>query len=777
MTGYIVHLSASRIPASIGNKARRLRFLSQHGYLTPDTCVCTWEAYLQYLADSPQLIQMLSAELAAKFDPACLYAVRSSANIEDGLVHSFAGQFKSVLDVQGHDRILQALWSIWASTRTPSVEAYLVKCGLDPRQLKMAALIQVMVPPVVSGVAFSKNPLTGLNETVIEAVQGSGELLVRKGLTPDRWVYSRGQWSARPEHDAIDQALIEEVIAQTRSIAKVYGQPIDLEWVYDGRCLYWVQLREITSLKNINLYSNHISKEMLPGLIKPLIWSVNIPMVVGVHHQILQELIGHNDLKPDRLVKAFYYRAYFNMGIIGDVLEALGFQRDLFEMMMGLGVADDEKPRFKLSRQTLRHLPRLLRFTATQMWLGRRIEASLPRLNQTYRQFQSADIARLSEAELLAQIDQLFTTTQETTYYNFLGPMFMFMYNGVLKRSLAKQGVDFQRFDLTAGMAELEDYDPNVHLRALSGQYRALDAETQGQISRSSYAEFQALPGIGPFQSSVARFLDRFGHLSDSGNDFSAVPWRETPDLILQMIVNYQALDDKPLKKTRYEELALPLMRRPMFSLAYQRARQFRYYREAVSSTYTYGYGLFRPYFQALADRLVARGVLSVRDDIFYLYLDEVRSMVERRTNTDYAAVIAERRREMETYRSVTVPPIIVGDQPPPIGQAAADILHGTPTSRGRYTGRVRVVCGLQDFGKLQDGEVLVIPYSDAGWTPLFSKAGAVIAESGGILSHSSIVAREYNIPAVVSVPDACSLAIGTRVTVDGYSGEITVHA
>ena len=104
------------------------------------------------------------------------------------------------------------------------------------------------------------------------------------------------------------------------------------------------------------------------------------------------------------------------------------------------------------------------------------------------------------------------------------------------------------------------------------------------------------------------------------------------------------------------------------------------------------------------------------------------------------------------------------------------DSLDGTPTSRGRYSGPVRVVQGIQDFPKVQQGDVLVIPYADVGWTPLFARAGAVIAESGGMLSHSSIVAREYHIPAVVSVAHACQLADDTIVSVDGYQGVITVH-
>jgi phosphohistidine swiveling domain-containing protein len=777
MHEYIVHLNGSRLPPAVGNKACRLHFLVGHGYRVPRTHVCTWNAYLKYVQNEHDFIPALTAELERKIDLARAYAVRSSANIEDGLTYSFAGQFKSVLDVRGADNILQALWSIWATTRTPGVETYLIKNGVDPQQLRMAALIQEMVTPIVSGVAFSKNPLTGLNEVIVEAVQGSGELLVRKGLTPERWVFSRGQWLAQPEQPQIDRGIVEDVVAQTRAIAKAYGRPIDLEWVYDGQAVHWVQLREITSLTNVHIYSNYISKEMLPGQIKPLVWSINIPLVVGTQGKVLSELIGPNEIDPNLLVKAFYYRAYFNMSAIGDILEVLGMPREMFEMMMGLGVDSGEKMRMKMSGRTLKHLPRMLLFAARQMRLGRHIESFLPRMQDTYRQFHYIELQQMSEAELLVEIDRLFEITGETTYYNFLGPMFMFMYNAMLKRSLAKAEVDFQQFDLTAGLAELRDYEPNKHLAELSRQYRALDLATQEQIGRSSYAEFQRLPGIAPFQQAVASFLDRFGHLSDSGVDFSAVPWREEPQLVLQMIANYQAAEGKAVQKTRYEDLSPTLRRRPAFHLAYHRARKFRYYREAVSSLYTYGYGLFRPYFLALGEKFAHRSVLPSAENIFYLYRDEVRDIVAQdHSETDYAGLAAQRRQEMESYRQLVAPSVIMGDQPPPVTQQTSNLLYGTPTSRGRYTGPVCVIRGIHEFSKMREGNVLVIPYSDAGWTPLFSKAGAVIAESGGILSHSSIVAREYNIPAVVSVTGACNLTDSAMVTIDGYSGEVLIH-
>jgi phosphoenolpyruvate synthase/pyruvate phosphate dikinase len=99
--------------------------------------------------------------------------------------------------------------------------------------------------------------------------------------------------------------------------------------------------------------------------------------------------------------------------------------------------------------------------------------------------------------------------------------------------------------------------------------------------------------------------------------------------------------------------------------------------------------------------------------------------------------------------------------------------LKGIPASRGYYEGNVKVIKGIEEFNRIKDEDVLIIPCSDVSWNPLFMKAKAIISESCGILPHCSIVAREYNIPAVVSVNDATRIQNGTRVAVNGYNGEI----
>jgi pyruvate,water dikinase len=353
----------------------------------------------------------------------------------------------------------------------------------------------------------------------------------------------------------------------------------------------------------------------------------------------------------------------------------------------------------------------------------------------------------------------------------------MQVYNQILKGQLGHMDVDFERFDVTGGMEELEPFEPNTHLARLHQVYRALDGDLQARIQESRYDQLAVLPGAGALQRGIAEFLDQFGHLSDSGNDFSHRPWREDPDLVLQMITHYTPPEGIAGNKARIEDLPLSPIRRPLFKAIYNRARRFRFYREAVSSLYTLGYGLFRDHFLALGDHFVRRDILAQREDIFWLYLDEVREIVKTGCPApDCQALVRERKKEVELIRDITPPDILYGDQAPFLDPNPGKGLKGIPTSRGNYTGPARILKGLQDLNRLRAGDVLVIPYSDVSWTPLFTKAGAVIAESGGILSHSSIIAREYGIPAVVSVPGACGITDGTLVTVDGYRGEIQIH-
>ena len=252
-------------------------------------------------------------------------------------------------------------------------------------------------------------------------------------------------------------------------------------------------------------------------------------------------------------------------------------------------------------------------------------------------------------------------------------------------------------------------------------------------------------------------------------------------------LITQEPMQEVHTVKVRFDDLKLPRLISYWASVLHRKARKFRLYREQISSLYTQAYGSFRPYFLALGSHFTARDLLSEPGDIFYLDRSEIQEIVSttatmhnstptKQLNQDFCLLVRIRKAEMISCQDVHLPTLIFGNVPPVVDTDEEDKLTGVPTSRGYFTGPTRVVHGLEDFNKVQSGDVLVIPFSDVSWSVLFTRAKAIIAESGGMLSHSSILAREYQIPAVVSVPGAMRLQDQMLVTVDGYRGEVILH-
>jgi pyruvate,water dikinase len=282
---------------------------------------------------------------------------------------------------------------------------------------------------------------------------------------------------------------------------------------------------------------------------------------------------------------------------------------------------------------------------------------------------------------------------------------------------------------------------------------------------------------VEDFARRVTDLVDQFGHLSNSGNDFSARPWRESPEMVLGMVMEVEPPREQPGQKVHMADLEKQRKAGLLLKLIHRRAREFRLLRERVSGLYTLGYGLFRYYYLALGRHFVRQGLLEAPEDIYYLTNAQVHAIVNgEKSSADLSDQVNRHKADMQRFKDIQLPTMIYGDEQPQIQEESTQALVGVSTSLGCYTGKVCVVHGLEDFPKMKPGEVLVIPFSEISWTPLFANAGAVVAESGGLLSHSSIVAREYNIPAVVSVEGATRLPDGTLVTVDAYKGEVFIH-
>jgi pyruvate,water dikinase len=198
-----------------------------------------------------------------------------------------------------------------------------------------------------------------------------------------------------------------------------------------------------------------------------------------------------------------------------------------------------------------------------------------------------------------------------------------------------------------------------------------------------------------------------------------------------------------------------------------ERARAGTAFREDTHYEFTRPLPILRRALLEIGGRLVAEGVLDRSEDVFHLRLEELEAGPDGRLR-ELARTRAARRDELAGVRLIDPRAVF------PVRDSGDALLAGEPASGGRVTGPVRVIRGPEEFGRLRTGDILVCPYTNPSWTPLFQRAAAVVVDTGGVLSHAAIVAREYGIPAIMgSAVGTTVLHDGQVVTVDGDTGRV----
>jgi pyruvate,water dikinase len=300
-------------------------------------------------------------------------------------------------------------------------------------------------------------------------------------------------------------------------------------------------------------------------------------------------------------------------------------------------------------------------------------------------------------------------------------------------------------------------------------------------------------PSAGDFVRGFDDVLALFGFHGPNELELSAPKWGSHPHLALRIIERLRHAPDGRDPRVAAERLAaaraeatervtaqLPKLRRRLFRLIIRNAGIYAREREATKAA------LVRALFPShlALNELAARHGID-RDDIYLLLDKELESAIG--APDSYHATIAERRALRDGLQRRRPPFWFEGEVPDPAGwaprrQVTADPppgnmnLHGLGVSSGVATGRARVILDPNDPVDLEPDEILVAPQTDPAWTPLFLGAAGVIVEYGAVMSHAGIVARELGIPAVVGVDGATTdITTGSRVTIDGKTGEVTV--
>jgi phosphohistidine swiveling domain-containing protein len=290
-------------------------------------------------------------------------------------------------------------------------------------------------------------------------------------------------------------------------------------------------------------------------------------------------------------------------------------------------------------------------------------------------------------------------------------------------------------------------------------------------------------------------FMDRHGHHTRGEVDVMNSRWRDTPDVVLAMVRSYirsggEVDPDAAHRRRNVERRRLvdecrrrlrnPL-KRSLFDFFLGGSERWYLARENIKSEAVRLVALARHLLLLLGESFQRRQILADREDIFFLTIEELEPVRSGTANFDVRAAVDARRAEYRKNVGITPPAVVIGRFDPDhfvpdSFDADAETLTGLAVSPGVVTGRARVILRSDTTEQVLPGEVLVAPFTDPGWTPYFLQAAAIVMDRGGLLSHGSIIAREYGIPAVVNVgPATRIIQTGQMLHVDGTRGDVRI--
>ena len=452
-----------------------------------------------------------------------------------------------------------------------------------------------------------------------------------------------------------------------------------------------------------------------------------------------------------------YSRAYFNASLLGNIFRRMGLPPESLEFLTR-GAKISKPP---LS-STLQSLSGLLRLLGRELTLVRDFQRDnkkyfAPGLSKLAE--ESIDI--LDTREILARIDSTLELLRRATYYSIFAPL-----SASLRQALFRVKDNKIDNSLTPEVAALQGLD----------QLAASAKEIFPEFDPETLFEDLALSVKGQeILTEFEQWLQKYGYLSEVGTDIAVATWKEEPHLVKQLFI--QLMQGNPASQNQ--------------KLVNKNRRGFVQRRVDLKGKVTQTYSRFlaelRWSFIALEQLWLESGILLESGDIFFIEFEEIRFLIEHTEHTNVEFVqelqnkIKIRRSQREEDSQIQAVPLLVyGNSPPPpltpSSFYSGQTLQGIPASHGQVEGKVKVLRNFDSLPEVNKETILVVPYTDSGWTLLLAQAGGLIAEAGGRLSHGAIVAREYGIPAVMDVHNATwLLQDGQWVRVDGSRGIVEV--
>ncbi|MBP2411889.1 pyruvate,water dikinase [Arthrobacter stackebrandtii] len=718
-------------------------------------------------------------------------AVRSSATAEDLPGATFAGQQDSFLNIMGEPEVVDAVRRCWASLWTDRAVAYRNKAGIDHAQVQIAVVVQAMVDADTAGVAFTANPVTGVrSEIVVNASAGLGEAVVSGLVTPDQFVLSRdgrvlsrqaglrevvirskpdgGTESQRggTESPPLGESALLRLAEVCSRIEQHFGGPQDIEWAMAGDRLWIVQARPLTAVPPAPVEVNPLRK-LMTGIIAELLPVRPYPLdmsswTVHGHGRILTRMMAEIP------------------GIELSIEDILPESRGVVQEM----VPPRPRPTVHTLTAPFRLVPKIRRFRPSN-WMQ---DARFLAFDSDAAELSRLDVSGMAWAELvdvprraMAVLDGFITLRID--YLPRVG-----FELARLKVLLGLTGLG-REFSSLSTVTATRTGDAN---RALRGLALAVSGNRQWRtaVLDNSPGELGDLiatdPAFAPLHQQIDGYLAEFGHRETTSAFLVSEPtWVDDPAVLYGAV---RAMLDQPEPVGQEDRAGVAELRvagrtrvpgrlRAAIASAARGTRSGIAFRE---DSHFHAMRLVPPIRHAMLEagaRLTDAGILPSADAVFHLRLEEVTGIQEPATLTqgrkaDLRALVEDRMRR----RALLAGAPLISPLTLKAGRdKGGSLVSGTPAGGGRATGAVRIIRGPGDFSRLLQGEIMVCPYTNPSWTPLFQIAAGVIVDTGGAASHAAIVAREYGLSAIMGTGTGTSvLRDGQRVTVDGTTGLVS---
>lgn len=845
---YVVHLDGSgHLHRDIGGKGAGLEFLIKNGFAVPPATVITASAYqaamqernLRLLvADMRQsavpppaqldaegaaierafLAATIPAELATAISrtgeeqlAAGPVAVRSSATVEDMGDASFAGQYLTITGIVELADLHRAVRRCWASLWMPAARAYRRRRQIPDGRAAMAVIVQAMVSPEWSGVMFTADPGGDEHLLRIEVVPGLGEGLASGRVTPDDYRVRRDTLAIVDHHGGAQPPFLEDLARIGLRVETAAGSRQDIEWALDQGRITLLQTRPITkpdvpsaddgydtAAADNAAYTPHGVVEMLPGVVSPLLWTINAPMLENAFRTTFSRLGGSTPDTRRPIVGRFRGRAALDLSAICAIARSLpgGDPSEVERQYLGRTLSADPPVPSRHGANVLA----ALRSRRVQHQIVDEVE--LVAASATALARMQLDLTELPVRRLIAYRQRI----RDLAWRGYAAEVGASSAAGATYRALELLLERWLSPADAASWAQVVTRGALSHSDVGAARARALGKvlarnSTDGirrLLADPGLGIRQRLAGHGPDGEKFLAALDDAMRAMGSRAMYADATWAEDESWIwrqLQLMAKGEIRrtvppawsdeftdlatllsSDKKWRRLRmltgqFVDLRLRWLRRQT-----EETIGFLDLRERAKNALLVLGGEERRLIREAARRLVASHQLPGDDWVEYVTDAELEQMLLGRRGAGRNELAHRRSVSLVCARGDPLPDWFYGKDDTDHHEAlqVSDRLEGWAASRGRATGPVQIVSSLADGSRLEPGDVLVAHATDPSWTPLFLIAGAIVLEVGGPLSHAAIVAREFGLPAVLNVRGATrALTPGELVTVDGTQGVI----